>query len=132
MSDFLPHAFAQTFRESFGAGIIGCLLAMRIYGVTTSQTYFYFVEYPKDKIWLKTLVSVLWILNTLHSALMFHLVYHYLILNAFDIFTLSQNVWSLPASMVVHLIMVFLIMTYVQWHDMPPPVLTTLSYTDTS
>ncbi|KAJ7270528.1 hypothetical protein C8J57DRAFT_308203 [Mycena rebaudengoi] len=125
----LPHAFIQYYKDSFGAGIMGCLLAMTIYGVTTSQTYYYFVEYPKDKIWLKTLVSVLWILNTLHSALMFHLVYHYLILNAFDIFELTQNVWSLPASMIVHvgiidpgsrsrintifqLIMVCMIMTY--------------------
>ncbi|KAJ7804857.1 hypothetical protein B0H13DRAFT_2388126 [Mycena leptocephala] len=76
------------------------------------QTYFYFVEYPKDKVWLKLLVSALWVLNTLHSALLFHLVYHYLILNAFDLFELSQNVWSLPASIIVHLIMAFLIMTY--------------------
>ncbi|KAJ7808631.1 hypothetical protein B0H13DRAFT_2385776 [Mycena leptocephala] len=101
MSPFIPHALAQAFRETFGAGIIGQV-----------PTYFYFVEYPKDKIWLKLLVSALWVLNTLHSALMFHLVYHYLILNAFDLFELSQNVWSLPASMIVHLIMAFLIMTY--------------------
>ncbi|KAJ7863315.1 hypothetical protein B0H14DRAFT_2574954 [Mycena olivaceomarginata] len=60
MSAFLPHAFSQYYRDSFGAGIIGCMLAMGIYGLTTSQTYFYFVEYPKDKIWLKTFVSVLW------------------------------------------------------------------------
>ncbi|KAJ7319238.1 hypothetical protein DFH08DRAFT_890621 [Mycena albidolilacea] len=102
MSTFLPHAFVQYYRDSFGAGIMGCMLAMGIYGLTTSQTYFYFVEYPKDKIWLKTFVSFLWLLNTLHSVLLIHLVYHYLILNAFDIFALSQNVWSLPVSMIAH------------------------------
>ncbi|KAF7362676.1 hypothetical protein MVEN_00616900 [Mycena venus] len=76
------------------------------------QTYFYFIEYPKDKAWLKILVSTLWLLNTIHSALIFHLVYHYLILNAFDPFELSQNIWSLPASMIVLLIMAWLVMTY--------------------
>ncbi|KAJ7894330.1 hypothetical protein B0H14DRAFT_803169 [Mycena olivaceomarginata] len=59
MSTFLPDAFVQYYRDSFGAGVMGCMLAMGIYGLTTSQTYFYFVEYPRDGIWLKTFVSVL-------------------------------------------------------------------------
>ncbi|KAJ7265560.1 hypothetical protein C8J57DRAFT_1511322 [Mycena rebaudengoi] len=75
MSAFLPHAFAQTFRESFGAGIIGCLLIMGIYGVTTSQTYFYFVEYPKDKIWLKTLVGSPFLIRNSPYMFMFRFLF---------------------------------------------------------
>ncbi|KAJ6588874.1 hypothetical protein B0H19DRAFT_1302510 [Mycena capillaripes] len=83
----------QSFQETFGAGIVGSFLAMGMYGLTTSQTYFYFVEYPKDKTWRKALVCTLWVLNTLHSALMFHMMYHYFIFNAFKVFELTQNVW---------------------------------------
>ncbi|KAJ7108482.1 hypothetical protein C8R44DRAFT_802792 [Mycena epipterygia] len=108
----MADAFLQSFRETFGAGVIGALLAMGLYGLTTLQTYFYFVEYPKDKIWKKTLVWTLWVLNTLHSALMCHVIYHFLILSAFNPLELSQNVWSLPASMLAHVLTAFLVMLY--------------------
>ncbi|KAJ6535514.1 hypothetical protein B0H19DRAFT_1271263 [Mycena capillaripes] len=56
----MSEALIQSFRDTFGAGVIGSLLAMSIYGITTSQTYFYFVEYPTDKVWMKLLVCTLW------------------------------------------------------------------------
>ncbi|KAJ7811478.1 hypothetical protein B0H14DRAFT_1471101 [Mycena olivaceomarginata] len=113
MSTFLPPALAETFNDTGGAGLVGCLLAMGVYGITTSQTYYYFAKYPKDKRWLKLFVSALWLLNTLHSALIFHLIYHYLIQNAFNLLGLIQNTWSLAVSMIVHLIVAGLVMTYV-------------------
>ncbi|KAJ7248757.1 hypothetical protein C8J57DRAFT_715870 [Mycena rebaudengoi] len=112
MSTFFPPALRETFNDTGGAGLVGCLLAMGVYGLTTSQTYYYFVEYPKDKIWLKLFVSVLWFLNTLHSALIFHLIYHYLIQNAFNLLGTIQNTWSLAVSMIVHLVVACLVMTY--------------------
>ncbi|KAJ6518583.1 hypothetical protein DFH09DRAFT_228500 [Mycena vulgaris] len=112
MSTFLPPALAETFNDTGGAGLVGCLLAMGVYGITTSQTYYYFVKYPKDKRWLKLFVSALWLLNTLHSALIFHLIYHYLIQNAFNLLGLIQNTWSLAVSMIVHLIVAGLVMIY--------------------
>ncbi|KAJ7927573.1 hypothetical protein B0H13DRAFT_1970947 [Mycena leptocephala] len=108
----MAEALVQTFQETFGAAIMGGFLAMGLYGITTSQTYFYFVEYPKDKNWRKILVWVLWVLSTLHAAFMIHLLYHYLILNTFNLFELTQNDWSLPASMIVHILVAFLVMTY--------------------
>ncbi|KAF7360361.1 hypothetical protein MVEN_00765800 [Mycena venus] len=108
----MSDALLQSFQETFGAALIGGLLAMGLYGLTTSQTYFYFVEYPNDKIWRKTLVCTLWVLNTIHSAFMIHMAYHYLILKAFNPFGLSQNIWSLPASMIVHILTAFLVMIY--------------------
>ncbi|KAJ7662707.1 hypothetical protein DFH06DRAFT_1471479 [Mycena polygramma] len=108
----MSEGLLQSFRDTFGAGIIGSLLSMGIYGLTTSQTYFYFSEYPNDKPWTRRLVGALWALNTLQSTLMIHMVYHYLILSAFNFFELSRNIWSLPVSMIVHLIMAVLVMTY--------------------
>ncbi|KAJ6459110.1 hypothetical protein C8R47DRAFT_1162363 [Mycena vitilis] len=81
MSEGLLQSFRDTFGEYYlvwpmrcasspsGAGILGSLLSMGIYGLTTSQTYFYFSKYPKDKPWTKCLVGALWALNTLHSTL---------------------------------------------------------------
>ncbi|KAJ7185596.1 hypothetical protein C8R46DRAFT_382943 [Mycena filopes] len=108
----MAEALIHTFKEAFGAGLICGLFAMGMYGLTTAQTYYYFVEYPKDRPWAKILVWALWILNTVHSALLIHLIYHYLIANAFNIFQLTQNIWSLPVSMLVHLITVFIVMVY--------------------
>ncbi|KAJ7033716.1 hypothetical protein C8F04DRAFT_1103942 [Mycena alexandri] len=105
-------AILQSFQQTFGAGLFGGLLAIGMYGLTTSQTYLYFVEYPKDETWTRILVWALWALNTVHTALLVHLIYHYFIVNAFNAFELSQNVWSLPSSMVVHLIIAFLVMIY--------------------
>ncbi|KAJ7185594.1 hypothetical protein C8R46DRAFT_1061115 [Mycena filopes] len=85
---------------------------MGMYGLTTAQAYYYFIEYPKDKMWTKVLVWTLWILNTVHSALMIHLIYGYLITNAFNLFQLTQNIWSLAVSMIVHLIATFSVMIY--------------------
>ncbi|KJA15314.1 hypothetical protein HYPSUDRAFT_72104 [Hypholoma sublateritium FD-334 SS-4] len=36
------------FEQTFGALLIGALLTMAIYGITTLQTYFYFLSFPKD------------------------------------------------------------------------------------
>ncbi|KAJ7754423.1 hypothetical protein B0H16DRAFT_1886544 [Mycena metata] len=105
-------AILQSFQQTFGAGLFGGLFAMGMYGLTTSQTYLYFVEYPKDETWTKILVWAIWGLSTIHSALLVHLTYHYLIVNAFNPFQLSQNVWSLPSTMVVHLVIAFLVMTF--------------------
>ncbi|KAJ7863307.1 hypothetical protein B0H14DRAFT_474822 [Mycena olivaceomarginata] len=93
MSTFLPDAFVQYYRDSFGATCPSKMF-LRLILCLSSGTYFYFVEYPRDKIWLKTFVSVLWLFNTLHSALIIHMVYHYLILNAFDIFALSRPIMT--------------------------------------
>ncbi|KAJ7778098.1 hypothetical protein B0H16DRAFT_878205 [Mycena metata] len=105
-------AILQSFHQTFGAALFGALLAMGMYGLTSAQTYSYFLEYPKDETWTKSLVWALWALNTVHSAFLFHLAHHYLIAEAFNPFQLSQNVWSLPATMVVHLIIAFLVMTF--------------------
>ncbi|KIK61213.1 hypothetical protein GYMLUDRAFT_243864 [Collybiopsis luxurians FD-317 M1] len=55
--------------NSFGAALIGAVVAAMLYGLTTLQTYFYFMNYPGDKIQLKILVWALWLIDSLHTAL---------------------------------------------------------------
>ncbi|KAF8875233.1 hypothetical protein BD779DRAFT_1678337 [Infundibulicybe gibba] len=76
----------QTFGGGFsiefltGAMLVGGLIAMVVYGITTLQMYFYFINYPKDSFGLKTLVATTWTLDTLHTVLVCYSLYTYLIL----------------------------------------------------
>jgi hypothetical protein len=52
-----------------GACFIGLMVAIALYGITSLQTYFYYVQYPKDRAGFKALVGTMWILDTLHTIL---------------------------------------------------------------
>ncbi|KAJ7661969.1 hypothetical protein DFH06DRAFT_1471616 [Mycena polygramma] len=101
-----------SFADVFGAGIVGSWCGVMLYGVATSQVYFYFTEYPKDGIKLKILVSTVWILNTLQAIFMCFTVYHYTISSAFNVRMLIENVWPLPSSVMMHLTAAVLVMLY--------------------
>ncbi|KAJ6449701.1 hypothetical protein C8R47DRAFT_1321940, partial [Mycena vitilis] len=109
----MKEAILQLSQDTFAAAAIGAMLSMGIYGLTTAQTYFYYSEYPHDKPSTRALIAGLWALNTVHSALLIHMVYHYYrILSTLNVVGLSENVWSLPMSMVVHLMMTGLVIAY--------------------
>ncbi|KAG1751872.1 hypothetical protein EDB19DRAFT_1674294 [Suillus lakei] len=47
-------------QDTFGAGFIGGMVAAILYGITTLQTYLYYVYYPRDTNGLKVLVAFIW------------------------------------------------------------------------
>ncbi|RDB25971.1 hypothetical protein Hypma_006515 [Hypsizygus marmoreus] len=98
--------------QTFGAMFMGTLLTMAIYGITTLQTYFYYMYYPKDGPRLKLLVAVIWILDTLHTILMCHAMYHYLISGFGNPLALVQGTWSLFASIAINVIMAFVVQCF--------------------
>ncbi|EJF56507.1 hypothetical protein DICSQDRAFT_163857 [Dichomitus squalens LYAD-421 SS1] len=67
--------------NTYGAIFIGNCVALMLYGLTTYQTYRYFRLYPKDSIFLKGLVAVIF--------------YYHLIKNYFNPQTLADDTWSL-------------------------------------
>ncbi|KAF8825079.1 hypothetical protein HHX47_DHR7000773, partial [Lentinula edodes] len=69
-----------TVSETFGAMYIGAMISMSLYGITTLQTYFFFLNYVQDHISIKALVAVVWVLDTVRSGLMCHAMYQYLIM----------------------------------------------------
>ncbi|KAJ7470759.1 hypothetical protein FB451DRAFT_1252198 [Mycena latifolia] len=101
-----------SFADVFGAGIIGSWFGAAMFGLTTSQVFFYFTEYPKDSVNLKILVSVVWFLNALQAIFMCFTVYHYLISSAFNLPLLSQMIWSMSTSLMMHLMVALLVMIY--------------------
>ncbi|KAL4068620.1 hypothetical protein V8B97DRAFT_1918705 [Scleroderma yunnanense] len=66
-----------------------------LYGITTLQTYLYFMNYPNDSVATKLFVMAIWILDTLHVSLMCHALYYYLISNYGFAPALADGTWSL-------------------------------------
>jgi len=81
---------------------------MILYGITSLQTYMYFIRYPKDPRWTKNIVSSLWMMDTFHIFLISHAIYHYLVLNYANPSSLESGIWSLFLSIGVNVAIAFL------------------------
>ncbi|KAG1809087.1 uncharacterized protein BJ212DRAFT_613913 [Suillus subaureus] len=103
---------AVDIRDTFGAGLIGGMVAAILYGITTLQTYLYYVYYPRDTHGLKVLVASIWVIDTLHVSFMCHALYYYLVTNFGDPDNLGTGVWSLFTSLGLNLVMAVLVQTY--------------------
>ncbi|KAH8109884.1 hypothetical protein DFH11DRAFT_893616 [Phellopilus nigrolimitatus] len=67
--------------NTMGALFLGVVLAMALWGVGSVQVYYYFNMYPKDELWIKILVIVVWVFDSVHQGLITHTCYTYLITN---------------------------------------------------
>ncbi|KAJ8585816.1 hypothetical protein M405DRAFT_824297 [Rhizopogon salebrosus TDB-379] len=105
-------AMEVAIQDTFGAGFIGGMIAAIMYGLTTLQTYLYYVYYPKDTKGLKFLVALIWVLDTLHISLMCHALYYYLVSNFGNEDALTAAVWSLIGSLGLNLCMAVIVQTY--------------------
>ncbi|KAH8112386.1 hypothetical protein DFH11DRAFT_1545758 [Phellopilus nigrolimitatus] len=66
---------------ALSATFIGYSVATTLYGITCLQLYLYYRNHPKDPLFVKILVTLLWALDTLTTALIGHTIYYYLVLN---------------------------------------------------
>lgn len=98
--------------DTFGAGFIGGMVTAILYGITTLQTYLYYVYYPSDSNSVKVLVAFIWVLDTLHVSFMCHALYYYLVTSFDDPNNLGTGVWSLFISLALNLCMAVLVQTY--------------------
>ncbi|KAL5532065.1 hypothetical protein ACEPAF_5629 [Sanghuangporus sanghuang] len=67
--------------NTYGALLIGTMVAMGLWGAATIQMYYYFNQFPKDEWRLKALVVAIWTLDTTHQGLISHSCYAYLVTN---------------------------------------------------
>ncbi|EJC98995.1 uncharacterized protein FOMMEDRAFT_23354 [Fomitiporia mediterranea MF3/22] len=65
--------------NTMGVLFVGTIFAMALWGASTVQTYYYFNRYTKDEWWMKTMVALVWMLDSTHQGLITHTVYTYLI-----------------------------------------------------
>lgn len=99
-STLLPH-LPTKFNDTLGALLIGLIISTTLFGLTTLQTYLYFLNYIKDRLSLKFLVVSLWILDFMHTILVAHASYHYLVVNFANPLGLIHGEWSLIVEVAV-------------------------------
>lgn len=97
--------------DGFGSALMGGLVSTLLYGITNLQIYLYFMHY-EDGLAMKVLVSVIWILDTLHISFVCHILYYYLITNYGVPTSLDYIIWSLPASVLVNVFVVSIVQCF--------------------
>ncbi|KAK0455655.1 uncharacterized protein EV420DRAFT_1644439 [Desarmillaria tabescens] len=85
---------------TFGAYLIGVIVSACLFGVTCTQTWYYFTRYS-DVTTLKVWVAAIWILEVLHVAFPGHAIYYYAILHYGDPAALAQAIWTLCVNITV-------------------------------
>ncbi|KZO91010.1 hypothetical protein CALVIDRAFT_489690 [Calocera viscosa TUFC12733] len=87
--------------DSWGAVLIGVFLAIFLYGLLTLQVYVYHELFPRDVWWLKLVVASVWILDTLHTIFISHMIYTNLITNFGDYEAIMHNTWSFNINVLI-------------------------------
>ncbi|KAI0957935.1 hypothetical protein AcW1_006162 [Taiwanofungus camphoratus] len=84
--------------ETLGAILLGNIVAAIFYGITNMQTYIYYVRNRGDPLALKSLVFILWLLDSVHLAFITHTVYTYTITDFGDPLAITKPIWSVIVS----------------------------------
>ncbi|KAF8225186.1 hypothetical protein L208DRAFT_438001 [Tricholoma matsutake] len=79
---------------TYGANLIGLILASVLYGATLLQTFFYYRQYPRDSFFTKGLVFVVWFLDTAQLVLISIDMYWSLVTNYNKPEVLGKTTWS--------------------------------------
>ncbi|KAH8826378.1 hypothetical protein DL96DRAFT_1607829 [Flagelloscypha sp. PMI_526] len=77
----VPTEVVVTLQKLLTNVLAGFAVATIIYGISVLQVFNYFRRFKHDHWWMKTMVAVLWILDTLTTAMVWHSLYTYLVTN---------------------------------------------------
>jgi len=91
----MPGSAVADIQDTYGASLIGLLVSTVLYGVTVTQIWIYYCQYrDRDPMVFKGFITLLFILDTLHTILCIYSVYWYLILNFGNLANLDLNMWA--------------------------------------
>ncbi|KZT11518.1 uncharacterized protein LAESUDRAFT_809433 [Laetiporus sulphureus 93-53] len=90
--------------DTLGCVLVGALLSAVLYGCACSQSIFYLWNYRNDKISIKCLVAILWLLDTAQNMISCQSIWYYFVQNRGDIIGIMSLVptfgaWQLVLSM---------------------------------
>ncbi|EGN93424.1 hypothetical protein SERLA73DRAFT_189609 [Serpula lacrymans var. lacrymans S7.3] len=94
---------------------LGAIFAMALYGVTCMQAFIYYKNYPQDRWGLKLTVAIIWILETIHAALVIATLDHYLIANFSEVGVMLAIDWTIFMTFIIGFFIVFLVNLYYTW-----------------
>lgn len=86
---------------TLGASFLGNIGASILYGISCIQTFIYYKRSGGDTIVLKSLILLLWILDTIHLAFVTHAVYSYAILDFGDYLSISKPLWCITSHVTI-------------------------------
>ncbi|RDX57090.1 hypothetical protein OH76DRAFT_1476554 [Lentinus brumalis] len=81
--------------STYGAALLGLVVSACLYGITLLQAFSYFRNYSSDRLFIKSLVVILIVLDTMHLALCTRTVYWYLVTNFGNVNNLDMTTWSM-------------------------------------
>ncbi|KAI9060733.1 hypothetical protein FKP32DRAFT_1007567 [Trametes sanguinea] len=87
--------------STLGATYIGLVIGTMLYGLTVHQGYRYYKLYPTDRLYIKILVSIILVLETLHTVNWIYIGYHYLVNEAFDLDGILHCHWTIPSTFII-------------------------------
>ncbi|TFK91565.1 hypothetical protein K466DRAFT_582693 [Polyporus arcularius HHB13444] len=106
--------------ENPAEGVMGGLLitifvASILYGMTTLQTFIYSQKYTKDGTFLRLLVGVVWVFETLHTAFCIQFIYGYLITGFGDILNFIRVDWGVGIAVICSVVVGVCVQGYYTW-----------------
>ncbi|PPQ96664.1 hypothetical protein CVT26_010289 [Gymnopilus dilepis] len=99
-------------QPTYGAVLIGILVSTCLLGVTFSQGWRYFQNFPKDPIHLKIVVSYVLVIESIRLAFSIHGVYYYLVLKWGNPLALSDLIWTSQVTLLMTTLAVVAVRLY--------------------
>ncbi|KAJ7641884.1 hypothetical protein FB45DRAFT_1054276 [Roridomyces roridus] len=84
--------------KTFGAILIGAFFATAIWGMGSLQGIYYIKNYVRDARGIKLLAAVIWVLDSLHTAVIWSAIWTYLIHNYGELEKVDVLPWGIPLS----------------------------------
>ncbi|KAF8967922.1 hypothetical protein BDZ97DRAFT_1916495 [Flammula alnicola] len=100
--------------NTFGAFLIGTVVSAMLFGVTVTQTWYYFQNYS-DGILVQAVVPIILVAETLHIVFCIHAIYHYVILSFGEPQELMKVIWTATASLTVTSVIVVVVQLFYAW-----------------
>ncbi|EGN96127.1 hypothetical protein SERLA73DRAFT_185689 [Serpula lacrymans var. lacrymans S7.3] len=93
------NVFSPDLGPTLGALFIAFIISTLLYGVTSAQTFIFFKRGAHNGRNYKAIVTVLWILHTLHFIFISHSTHYYAVTSHGNFDALGTPIWSLFAQM---------------------------------
>ncbi|KAI0717441.1 hypothetical protein C8T65DRAFT_641564 [Cerioporus squamosus] len=94
---------------TIGAMLIGSILGAIAYGFTASQGYMYYSRSLKEPLPARLWVFMTWLIDTVNTAFMTHLQYHYFLNNYANPAAFMTPVWSLVSMVLLTALVSFMV-----------------------
>ncbi|KAI8980616.1 hypothetical protein BD414DRAFT_579485 [Trametes punicea] len=99
----------KALEHSMGAVLVGSLIALFLSGAVWMQVFLYCQLYPRDRARIKLMVFVVWLLDTIHSAMAITANWQYLILHFGDWDIIDNITWSAATTVALTALITFFV-----------------------